>query len=224
MKATGRKLRQYYLSSINMYSHKKDVVSSGVPLKDAKRALIMLHGRGATPESIISLKEHLYLIDTAILAPRAANNSWYPYSFMAPADDNQPALDSALSVINEVVDDIVAEGIQRENIYFLGFSQGACLALEYVTRHADSYGGVMAFTGGLIGKDIDKGNYSGDFNNTPVLITTGDPDPHVPVSRVEESVGIMRSMNAKVELKVYRGRVHTIQMEELDLANELVLV
>ena len=207
-----------------MYLHNKDVVSSGMQLQDAKRAIVMLHGRGATPESIISLKEHLYLIDTAILAPRAANNSWYPYSFMAPVTDNQPALDSALSVINEVVDDIVAAGITRQNIYFLGFSQGACLALEYVTRHADTYGGVMAFTGGLIGRDIDKGNYRGDFNQTPVLITTGEPDPHVPLSRVEESVEILRSMNARVELKVYRGRVHTIQMEELDLANEFVLV
>ena len=207
-----------------MYLHNKDVVSSGMQLKDAKRAIVMLHGRGATPESIISLKEHLYLIDTAILAPRAANNSWYPYSFMAPVTDNQPALDSALSVIKEVVDDIVAAGITRQNIYFLGFSQGACLALEYVTRHADTYGGVMAFTGGLIGRDIDKSNYRGDFNQTPVLITTGEPDPHVPLSRVEESVEILRSMNARVELKVYRGRVHTIQMEELDLANEMVLV
>ena len=207
-----------------MYLHNKDVVSSGMQLKDAKRAILMLHGRGATPESIISLKEHLYLIDTAILAPRAANNSWYPYSFMAPVTDNQPALDSALSVINEVVDDIVAAGITRQNIYFLGFSQGACLALEYVTRHADTYGGVMAFTGGLIGRDIDKGNYRGDFNQTPVLITTGEPDPHVPLSRVEDSVEILRSMNARVELKVYRGRVHTIQLEELDLANEMVLV
>ncbi|NEU10136.1 phospholipase [Flavihumibacter sp. R14] len=207
-----------------MYTHSKDVVRSGVPLKDAKRALIMIHGRGATPESIISLEEHLYLIDTAILAPRAANNSWYPYSFMAPVEDNQPALDSALSVINGLVDDVVAQGIERKNIYFLGFSQGACLALEYVTRHADTYGGMIAFTGGLIGKELEQGNYKGDFNNTPVLITTGDPDPHVPLSRVEESVAILKKMNARVDLKVYRGRVHTIQIEELELANEQVLV
>ena len=217
-------MRRCYLNSTDMYSHKKDVVSSGVPLQDAKRAIIMLHGRGATPESIISLKEHLYLVDTAILAPRAANNTWYPYSFMAPVADNQPALDSALDVIGQVAEDIESAGVARQNIYFLGFSQGACLALEYVTRHADTYGGVMAFTGGLIGKDIDKGNYSGDFNNTRVLLTTGDPDPHVPLSRVDETVEMLRSMNARVELKVYRGRVHTIQLEELDLANELVLV
>ena len=207
-----------------MYSHKKDVVISGMPLNEAKQAIVMLHGRGATPESIISLKEHLYLIDTAIFAPRATNNSWYPYSFMAPVVNNQPALDSALSVINEVVHDIIEGGIAGENIYFLGFSQGACLALEYVTRHADTYGGVMAFTGGLIGEELDRNKYTGDFNNTPVLLTTGDPDPHVPLSRVDETVGILRSMNAKVELKVYRGRVHTIQLEELDLANQLVLV
>jgi phospholipase/carboxylesterase len=207
-----------------MYTHSKDIVRSGVPLKEAKRVLIMLHGRGATPESIIDLKEHLYLIDTAILAPRAANNSWYPYSFMAPVQDNQPALDSALKVISSLVDEVVAEGIERNHIYFLGFSQGACLALEYVTRHADTYGGVIAFTGGLIGKELDQGNYKGDFKDTPVLITTGDPDPHVPLSRVQESVAILENMNARVELKVYRGRVHTIQIGELELANEWVLV
>lgn len=202
-----------------MYSHSKDVVFSGVPLSDAKKAIIMLHGRGASAESIISLKDHLKLDDAAIVAPQATNSSWYPYSFMAPDQDNQPALNSALHVIDDVVKDIAAQGIELNQIYFLGFSQGACLALEYTARHAEGYGGIIAFTGGLIGQTLDTLNYTGDFKGTPILITTGDPDPHVPVSRVEESVEILKTLNAKVELKVYKGRMHTIQMEEIELAN-----
>lgn len=201
-----------------MYSHTKDVAFSGVPLSEAKKAIIMLHGRGASAESIISLNDHLKIDDAAIIAPQATNSSWYPYSFMAPDQDNQPALNSALQVIDDVVKDILASGIVLNQIYFLGFSQGACLALEYTTRNADAYGGVIAFTGGLIGQTINSLNYTADFKGTPILITTGDPDPHVPMSRIYESVEVLERLNAKVELKVYKGRPHTIQMEEIELA------
>ena len=201
-----------------MYSHSKDLVFSGVPLSDAKKAVIMLHGRGASAESIISLKDHLKLDGAAIVAPQATNSSWYPYSFMAPDADNQPALNSALQVISDVVKDVVAQGIELNQVYFLGFSQGACLALEYATRHADGYGGIIAFTGGLIGQTLNTLNYTGDFKGTPILITTGDPDPHVPMSRIYESVEVLEKLNARVELKVYKGRPHTIQMEEIELA------
>lgn len=201
-----------------MYSHTKDVVFGGVPLSEAKKAIIMLHGRGASAESIISLKEHLKVDDAAIVAPQATNSSWYPYSFMAPDQDNQPALDSALEVVGDVVKDVLAQGIALNKIYFLGFSQGACLALEYTTRNADAYGGVIAFTGGLIGQRINRQNYPGDFKGTPILITTGDPDPHVPMSRIYESVEVLEQLNARVELKIYKGRPHTIQMEEIELA------
>ena len=201
-----------------MYSHSKDVVFGGVPLSDAKKAIIMLDGRGASAESIISLKDHLKVDDAAILAPQATNSSWYPYSFMAPDQDNQPALNSALQVVGDVVKDILAQGIALNQIYFTGFSQGACLALEYTTRHADIYGGIVAFTGGLIGQTLNTRNYPGDFKGTPILITTGDPDPHVPMSRIYESVEILENLNARVELKVYKGRPHTIQTEEIELA------
>jgi phospholipase/carboxylesterase len=205
-----------------MYRHTKQVVSAGVPAEQAKKAIIMLHGRGASASSIISLKDHLELDGFAIVAPQAAEHSWYPYSFMAPVENNQPALDSALEVIGELVDDLKQNGIAQENIYFLGFSQGACLTLEYTGRNAGRYGGIIAFTGGLIGEQLVKGNYEGDFNNTPILITTGDPDPHVPVSRVNDSVEILKELNADVTLKIYRGRQHTISGEELALANTIL--
>ncbi|QEM11497.1 alpha/beta hydrolase [Mucilaginibacter rubeus] len=205
-----------------MYRHTKQVVSAGVPAEQADKAIIMLHGRGASANSIISLKDHLELDGYAIFAPQANEHSWYPYSFMAPVQNNQPALDSALEVIGELVEDIKQKGIAQENIYFLGFSQGACLTLEYITRNAGSYGGAIAFTGGLIGEQLVKENYKGDFNNTPILVTTGDPDPHVPVSRVNDSVEILKTLNADVTLKIYKGRQHTISHEELVLANEIL--
>jgi phospholipase/carboxylesterase len=206
-----------------MYTHSKQIITAGTPIAQAKKALIMLHGRGASANSIMSLSGHLTLPETAIVAPQATQHSWYPYSFMAPVENNEPALSSALTVIDEVVNDIVTQGISKDNIYFLGFSQGACLTLEYVARHGDTYGGVIAFTGGLIGKELNTTNYSGDFGGTPILISTGDPDPHVPLSRVEESVAQFKAMNANVLLKVYKGRPHTIIEEELELAEQHVL-
>ncbi|MDB5148066.1 MAG: phospholipase [Mucilaginibacter sp.] len=205
-----------------MYRHTKQVVTAGVSAEQAKKAIIMLHGRGASASGIISLKDHLELESFAIYAPQATEHSWYPYSFMAPVENNQPALDSALEVIGELVDDLKQKGIAQENIYFLGFSQGACLTLEYTGRNAGRYGGIIAFTGGLIGEQLIKENYKGDFNNTPVLITTGHPDPHVPVSRVSDSVEILKELNADVTLKIYKGRQHTISGEELALANTIL--
>lgn len=205
-----------------MYKHHKQIVTAGKPIEQATKAIIMLHGRGASASGIISLKDHLDLDDYAIFAPQATENSWYPYSFMAPVSNNQPALDSALEVIAELVADIKEKGIPQENIYFLGFSQGACLTLEYVTRNAARYGGIIAFTGGLIGEKLNMANYTGDFNQTPVLITTGDPDPHVPVSRVNESVDIIKGMNASVTLEIYKLRPHTITAQELAISNVIL--
>lgn len=206
-----------------MYRHSKDFITSGLPLDQANQVIVMIHGRGATPESIISLASHLKLDDAALLAPRATNNSWYPYSFLAPVEENQPALDSALELIGQVVEEVQEKGFRTDQIYFLGFSQGACLSLEYVARNAARYGGLIAFTGGLIGDNLNLANYQGNFGGTPVLITTGDPDPHVPVTRVEETAQILEAMQAEVTVKIYDGRAHTIQLEELQLANRLVL-
>jgi phospholipase/carboxylesterase len=205
-----------------MYTHQKQILTAGTPLDKAKGALILLHGRGGTAENIISLAGEFNINELAIVAPQATNHSWYPYSFMMPVAQNQPALDSALQIIGESVDDIIAKGIPAEQIYFAGFSQGACLTLEYVARNAKRFGGVIAFTGGLIGKELETTNYKGDFNNTPILITTGDPDPHVPLSRVEESAAILKNLNADVTVKVYKGRPHTITGDEIELANQLI--
>lgn len=188
----------------------------------AKKAVVMLHGRGSTAESIMSLRQHLAFGDALLLAPQATNNSWYPYSFMAPTAQNQPALDSAVALVDNAVREAVAEGIAHENIYFVGFSQGACLALEYVGRHATRYGGVLAFTGGLVGGELDLANYQGDFGGTPVLITAGDEDPHVPVARIRESEKILVGLGASVHVEIYPGKPHSISMEEIELANKRV--
>jgi phospholipase/carboxylesterase len=206
-----------------MYLHSKQIVTAGTPAVHANKAIVLLHGRGGSAEDIISLRRLLNLEGAAIYAPRATNNSWYPYSFMAPMEQNQPALDSALQLIGEVVGDIAAEGIRSEDIYFAGFSQGACLTLEYTARNAQRYGGIIALTGGLIGQYLHTGNYTGDFAQTPVFISTGDPDPHVPVSRVKESIAVLERMNALVTYAIYPGRQHTISAEEIRLANEKVL-
>jgi phospholipase/carboxylesterase len=205
-----------------MYTHDYQILKAGIPAAQAKGALIMLHGRGASARSIIALSANLKVDGFAIYAPQASNNSWYPYSFMAKEEDNQPALGSALAIIKQLVEQVVAEGIQKENIYFLGFSQGACLTLEYVTRNAQRYGGVIAFTGGLIGESINAANYSGSFEGTPILLTTGDPDPHVPLTRVEKSLVILKEMGADLNSRVFKGRQHTVLTEELESANKLI--
>jgi len=207
-----------------MYTHNKQIITAGVPVSQAKNVLIMIHGRGASANSILSLADHLALPeDMTIIAPQATQNSWYPHSFMAPVESNEPALSSALALIDEIIGDLTKQGIDRKNIYFLGFSQGACLTLEYTARHGQQYGGIIAFTGGLVGQELKLSNYSGDFAQTPILIATGDPDPHVPVSRVEETVAQLTKMNADVLFKVYKGRPHTVTQEELNLAEQHVL-
>ncbi len=205
-----------------MYTHSIQYKTAGTPAAQAKGALVMLHGRGGTVANIISLARELDAEGLAIYAPEATNNSWYPYSFMAPENQNQPALNSALEVIDQLVAKIKADGIPANRIYFMGFSQGACLTLEYIARHAQAFGGAVAFTGGLIGEELMPERYQGNFENTPVLITTGNPDPHVPLHRVEESVALLKKLDAQVKLKVYPGRPHTITMPEIELANDLL--
>jgi len=202
--------------------HSKKVITAGKNIDEAKKALIMIHGRGGSAQDILSLAAHLNTADFALLAPQATNNTWYPTSFLAEPYVNEPWLSSAIQIIDEVVHDVVAQGIAKENIYFTGFSQGACLTLEYVTRNATKYGGVVAFTGGLIGDKIYTGNYSGDFDGTPVFIGTSNPDPHVPVSRVNETTEIMKAMHANVTEKVYPNMGHTISHDEIEKANILV--
>lgn len=202
--------------------HQKEIITSGKKLNEAKRALIMLHGRGATAEDIMRMTPYLNIEDFAVIAPQATNYTWYPYSFLAPRTQNEPWLSSALDLLKEIVKDINDAGIPNDRIYFAGFSQGACLTLEFVTKNARRWGGAVAFTGGLIGEKINKENYNGDFKGTPIFIGTSNPDPHVPVTRVQESTALLTSMNASVTEKVYPNMGHTISEDEIDKANQLV--
>ncbi len=202
--------------------HDKKVISAGKPLAEASKALIMLHGRGANANDILQMAAYLNVNEFALLAPEATNNTWYPYSFMSPLLHNEPWVTSALALVQNIVNDIEKAGIAKSDIYFMGFSQGACLTLEYVTRNAAKYGGVAAFTGGLIGAEIDSINYSGNFDQTPIFIGTSNPDPHVPVGRVYETETILKQMNGNVRVKVYPGMGHMINQNELDSANAWV--
>src|SRR5436190_9080295 len=150
--------------------HQKNIFTAGKSVAEAKKALVMIHGRGAFADDILSLAGYFNITDYALIAPQATNNTWYPYSFLAPPAQNEPWLSSALNLLNDVVNDINEEGKASENIYFLGFSQGACLMLEFITRNARKWGGAVAFTGGLIGDNIYQINYKGDFNSTRIFI------------------------------------------------------
>lgn len=202
--------------------HKKQFVAAGVSLEIATKVLIMLHGRGADADDILGLAGDLNIPEFAIIAPEASGHSWYPYSFLSVPSLNEPWLSSSLDLLKEIIADLTTRGIKNENIFFLGFSQGACLTLEYTTRHATRYGGIVAFTGGLIGDRIYTGNYHGDFSGTHILLVSSDPDPHVPAERVRLSSKLLTEKQAVVKLIFYQGMGHTITNEEIRLANEFI--
>lgn len=202
--------------------HEKNFKYEGTPVGKATKALVMIHGRGGFAEDILNLADHLKIEDFAVVAPQAYNNSWYPLSFMAPEEQNQPWLDSALDLLKELESDLNSKGIQSENIYFFGFSQGACLALEYATRNAKKYGGIIAIIGGLIGEKLNTGNYITDFQKTKIFLGTSDPDSHVPLERVEQTAEILKNKNAEVELRVHKNAGHVILPEELGVVNTFI--
>jgi phospholipase/carboxylesterase len=204
--------------------HKRNILAAGTSLENAKKAMIFIHGRGADAKSILELAGALDVEGFALLAPEATGNTWYPYSFLSPQIMNEPWLSSAIATVHEMIDEVIAAGISPENVYLLGFSQGACLTLESAARKAQRYGGLIAFTGGLIGDVIDIKNYSGDFAGTPVFIASGDPDPHIPVSRVRESTAILTEMGANVTEKIFPGIPHTVIQEEVDWVNRNLLL
>jgi phospholipase/carboxylesterase len=202
--------------------HQETLCTAGQPLAKAAKALIMLHGRGGSAADILSLAPHLHVADYALLAPQATQSTWYPNSFLAPPAQNEPWLTDALAAVGRAVAQAESAGIGKDNIYFLGFSQGACLTLEYVARHAARYGGVVAFTGGLIGNRLYLDNYAGDFAGTPIFIGSSDPDPHVPAERVRASTALLTALGASVTERIYPNLGHTISQEEIDGANTLV--
>lgn len=203
-------------------SHKLDIKTSGKPLEQADKALIMIHGRGGSAQDILSLSQHLNVEDFALLAPQATNGSWYPLSFIAPVEQNEPWLSSAIDTVGQTVKTALDAGIKADSIYFFGFSQGACLSLEFLARNAQKYGGAVAIIGGVIGDKINRENYKGDFAQTPIFLGTSNPDFHVPVERVYATANILKEMNADVTEKVYANFGHSINQEEIELANSIV--
>lgn len=199
--------------------HNKKVITSGKPLAEAQKVLIMIHGRGADAHDILSVADYLQVKDFALFAPDATNHTWYPYSFLAPQEENEPWLSSALNVMKDIMEDVITAGILPENIYFLGFSQGACLTLEFTTRYAQRFGGVVAFSGGLIGQTLNLQNYNSDFAQTPIFLGCSDIDPHIPLARVNESAKILQDKNARVTEKVYPQMGHTINEDEINWVN-----
>lgn len=202
--------------------HQKNIFTAGKNLTEAKKVLLMIHGRGAFAEDMLSLAGYFDIKDYALIAPQATNNTWYPHSFLSPPKQNKPWLSSALRMLTEIVSDINQQGIDSENIYFLGFSQGACLMLEFITRNARKWGGVIVFTGGFIGDKIYTENYKGDFAGTKIFIGTGNADPHVPLERVYATANVLKNMHADVTEKFYDGMGHTINKDELNTANKLI--
>lgn len=203
-------------------THILNIKTSGTPIDKAGKALIMIHGRGGSAEDILSLSQHLNVKDYALLAPQATNGSWYPFSFIAPSEQNEPWLSSAVETIEKTVKTALDAGIKAEHIYFFGFSQGACLTVEFLARNARKFGGAAAIIGGVIGEKINRENYKGDFAQTPVLLATSNPDFHVPVERVYATANIFREMNADVTEKVYENFGHSINQEEIELANKII--
>ena len=192
------------------------VVAAGAPLDRAKAAMILVHGRGATAESMIPLAEAFGRNDIAFLAPQAADNTWYPYSFLAPFPQNEPWLSSALSLLGALVERLGAEGFPPERIAVAGFSQGACLSTEFAARNPRRYGAVIGLSGGLIGPPGTPRDYPGSLGGTPVCRGCSDIDPHIPLERVQETTRVLRGLGAEVDERIYPGFGHSLNADEVE--------
>lgn len=198
------------------------VVTTGAPLERARGAVIMVHGRNAEPRNILELVPALRQPDLAWLAPAAAGRTWYPLSFMAPREQNEPGAASGLSVLRHLVEQAGAAGIAPERIALLGFSQGACLASQFAVEHAGRYGALILFSGGLIGAPGTTWDFPGGFARTPVFLGCSDVDAHVPAERVRESAAVFERMGAAVDLRIYPGMGHLVNEDELAAARALL--
>jgi predicted esterase len=199
------------------------VAHAGAPLGEGRAVMIMVHGRNASSRNILELAAAFDRPEFTYLAPAAANQTWYPFSFMAEREKNEPGLSSALGVLGGLVDRIQAAGVPRSRIVFLGFSQGACLASEYAVRNAARYGGVIVFSGGLIGPPGSTWNRAGSFDGTPVFFGCSDVDAHIPKGRVEESAAVFAQMGAAVTTRLYPGMGHLVSEDEIAFARQVML-
>jgi predicted esterase len=198
------------------------IVSIGTALADAAGVLILLHGRGGTAEDILGLGKAISPEKWAMLAPQASGNSWYPFSFLAPREQNEPYLTSALGRVQAAIDTALAAGIPAEKIAIGGFSQGACLATEFVGRNPRRYAALLALTGGLIGPPGAPIKLTGDLAGTPILLSSGDPDPHVPWARVQQSADLLQKIGGRVTIRRYPGKPHSVTGEELSSARDVL--
>jgi predicted esterase len=195
---------------------------AGEPLDHARAAMVMVHGRGGSADDILSLSGEIGLPGFAFLAPQAAGSSWYPYSFLSPIPQNEPGISSGLAAIADVLAAIERAGIPPERVMLLGFSQGACLSLEFTARAARRYGGIAGLSGGLIGPEGTPRNYSGSLAGTPVFLGCSNVDPHIPEARVIETATVLRRLGGDVDMRIYQGMGHTINQEELDAVTAMM--
>ena len=198
------------------------VLAAGSPVVEAAGAVVMVHGRGGSAEDILTLAPELRRPDLAYLAPQAAGHTWYPYSFLAPFEQNEPGLTSGLGLLGRLLARLEEEGIPAERTVLLGFSQGACLSLEFVARNARRYGGVIGLSGGLIGPPGTPRDYAGSFAGTPVFLGCSDRDPHIPKERVDETAEVLGRMGAEVTERIYPGMGHTVIDDELEHARRIL--
>jgi predicted esterase len=191
------------------------VLRHGPPPRDARLVVILAHGRGSSGDDMLGLAREFSAKDVSYLAPEAAGHTWYPYSFLAPIERNEPYLSSALRLLGALVQQAGGEGVGPDRIVLLGFSQGACLSLEFAAGHAQRYAGVVALSGGLIGPAGTPRNYAGSLDGTPVFLGCSDMDPHIPLDRVHESADVFRRMGATVDERIYPRMGHTVNRDEI---------
>jgi phospholipase/carboxylesterase len=198
------------------------LVTAGTDLSAADAALVLVHGRGATARSITQFGRQVHAEGVALLAPQARGNEWYPESFLAPIEANEPGRSSGLRAVESAMDRARDAGIPDAQIMLAGFSQGACLASEYVARNPGRYGGLAALSGGLLGESVEPSAYAGDLKETPVFLGCSDVDPHIPAERVHETAAVFEALNGAVDARLYEGMAHTVNDEELEAVGSLV--
>jgi predicted esterase len=198
------------------------LAAAGAPLGKSPVAMILVHGRNALPANILSFVPAFGRPDITYLAPGAAGGTWYPLSFMADREKNEPGISSGVWVLEQLVQHVVRAGVRKDRIVLLGFSQGACLTSQFAASHADRYGGVVLYSGGLIGPPGTTWNYPGSFGGTPVFLGCSDVDAHVPKTRVDESAAVFQRMGATVTEQIYPGMGHLVNEEEIAFTRTLL--
>ena len=198
------------------------VIHHGPAIDNARLVAVLLHGRGANAADIIGLAPEFDLPDVAFVAPDAPRGSWYPQSFLAPIDANEPYLSRSLDTVDLIVNELIDKGIDHRRIILAGFSQGACLSLEYAARNPRRYAAILGFSGGVIGPDIEPERYAGNFDRTPVYLGCSDIDPHIPAERVRETAVLFGRLNASVTVELFPGRPHSVYPEEIDATRAIL--